>query len=104
MSRRTVEYTLATPGLDAEGQVTEVPLGVGLKDTHEYRVPGQFDESFGAEHMLVNIVSTSASVTGKVRQNSRRPAIHPSGTSAIIPPTRVTLVVRRAPVQASWRL
>ena len=67
MSRRTVEYTLATPGLDAEGGVVDVPLGVGLKDTHEYRVPGQFDESFGAEHMLVNIGPQHPATHGVLR-------------------------------------
>ena len=52
----------------------------------------------------VNIVSTSLSVLGKVWVNSRSPASQPSGMSAMRPPTRVRLVVSRAPVQASWRL
>ena len=52
----------------------------------------------------VNMVSTSSSVVRKLPQKSRSPASNPSGTSAIIPPTRVRLVVSRAPVQASCRL
>ena len=67
MSERTVEYTLATPGLDARGQVVEVPLGLGFKDTHEYRAAGQFDESFGAEHMLVNIGPQHPATHGVLR-------------------------------------
>ncbi len=67
MSERTVEYTLATPGLDAQGRVVDVPLGLGFKDTHEYRAPGQFDESFGAEHMLVNIGPQHPATHGVLR-------------------------------------
>ncbi len=52
----------------------------------------------------VNMVSTSSSVVRNPAQNSRSPASNPSGTSAIIPPTRVRLVVSRAPVHCSWRL
>ena len=52
----------------------------------------------------VNMVSTSVSVFGKVRENSRSPASKPSGMSAIMPPTRVRLVVSRAPVHISCRL
>ncbi|HEX9053628.1 MAG TPA: NADH dehydrogenase (quinone) subunit D [Gemmatimonadales bacterium] len=67
MSERTVEYTLATPGLDAHGRVVDVPLGLGFKDTHEYRAAGQFDESFGAEHMLVNIGPQHPATHGVLR-------------------------------------
>ena len=67
MSERTVEYTLATPGLDARGKVVDVPLGLGFKDTHEYRAAGQFDESFGAEHMLVNIGPQHPATHGVLR-------------------------------------
>ena len=31
MSLRTVEMALATPGLDADGKPTRVPLGVGAR-------------------------------------------------------------------------
>ena len=41
--------------------------------------------------------STSSSVSGKVSTNSARPSSQPAGRSAIIPPTRLTEVVRRAP-------
>ncbi len=67
MTSRTVEYTLGTPGLDEQGRVTDVPLGVGLKNTQEYRLPGQFDESFGAEHMLVNIGPQHPATHGVLR-------------------------------------
>lgn len=67
MSRRTVEYTLSTPGLDAEGDVTRIPLGVGWKDTQEYKVAGEFDEGFGAEHMLINIGPQHPATHGVLR-------------------------------------
>jgi len=67
MSRRTVEYTLSTPGLDAEGDVTRIPLGLGWKDTQEYKVAGEFDEGFGAEHMLINIGPQHPATHGVLR-------------------------------------
>src|SRR5207244_1425649 len=45
----------------------------------------------------------SSRVFGKVRVNSRSPSTKPSGMSAMRPPTRVRLVVSRAPVHISWR-
>ena len=48
MSLRTVEMALATPGLDAQGRPTRIPL------TARQATP-KFDEDFGAEHMLVNM-------------------------------------------------
>jgi NADH-quinone oxidoreductase subunit D len=67
MSHRTVEYTLSTPGLNAEGDVTRIPLGVGWKDTEEYKLPGEFDEGFGAEHMLINIGPQHPATHGVLR-------------------------------------
>ncbi len=67
MSTRTVAYNLSTPGLDAQGRVTDIPLGLGLKNTSEYRVPGHFDENFGAEHMLVNIGPQHPATHGVLR-------------------------------------
>jgi NADH-quinone oxidoreductase subunit D len=67
MSRRTVDYTLSTPGLDAKGDVTQVPLGLNLKDTAEYKLPGEFDEGFGAEHMLINIGPQHPATHGVLR-------------------------------------
>jgi len=61
MSRRTLELALSTPGLDAEGNVTAVPLGV-----RERREPG-YDEDFGAEHMLVNIGPQHPATHGVLR-------------------------------------
>src|SRR2546430_17234001 len=42
MSKRTVELALATPGVDAEGHPTRVPLTTGEPDLQD-------------EHMLVNM-------------------------------------------------
>ncbi|HEU5171226.1 MAG TPA: NADH dehydrogenase (quinone) subunit D [Gemmatimonadales bacterium] len=67
MSPRTVEYTVATPGVDPQGRITRFPLGLGTKDTHEYRTPGHFDENFGAEHMLVNIGPQHPATHGVLR-------------------------------------
>ena len=67
MSPRTLEYTLATSGVDAQGRPRRIPLGVGLKDTQEYRAPGHFDENFGAEHMLVNIGPQHPATHGVLR-------------------------------------
>jgi NADH-quinone oxidoreductase subunit D len=66
MSRRTVEYTLSTPGLNAQGEVEQIPLGI-LKDTHEYKIPGEFDEGFGSEHMLINIGPQHPATHGVLR-------------------------------------
>jgi NADH-quinone oxidoreductase subunit D len=67
MSNRTVEYTLSTPGLNAEGDVTRIPLALGWKDTEEYKLPGEFDEGFGAEHMLINIGPQHPATHGVLR-------------------------------------
>ena len=60
MSLRTVEMALATPGLDAQGRPTRVPLGAT-----DGRV--KFDEDFGAEHMLVNIGPQHPATHGVLR-------------------------------------
>ena len=67
MSRRTVEYTLTTPGLNDQAEVTQIPLGINLRDTGEYKVPGEFDEGFGAEHMLINIGPQHPATHGVLR-------------------------------------
>jgi len=67
MNNRTVEYTLSTPGLNAEGDVTRIPLALGWKDTEEYKLPGEFDEGFGAEHMLINIGPQHPATHGVLR-------------------------------------
>jgi NADH-quinone oxidoreductase subunit D len=51
---------LATPGLDAEGRPTRIPLTA----THR---PAHFDEDFGAEHMLVNIGPQHPATHGVLR-------------------------------------
>ena len=53
---------------------------------------------------FVSIRSHSSIVFGNVRMNPCRPSIHLSGMSAAMPPTRLPLVVRRAPTHPSSRL
>jgi len=60
MSLRTVEMALATPGLDADGQPTRVPLGAGTER-------GVYDDDFGAERMLVNIGPQHPATHGVLR-------------------------------------
>jgi NADH-quinone oxidoreductase subunit D len=57
MSTRTLELSLATPGLDPEGRPTKVPLGV----RHQSQ-----EEDF-AEHMLVNIGPQHPATHGVLR-------------------------------------
>ncbi len=57
---RTVEMSLATPGLDAEGRVQRVSLGLAGEG-------GGFDEEFGAEHLLVNIGPQHPATHGVLR-------------------------------------
>ncbi len=54
MTLRTVEMSLATPGLDRDGQPTRHPLGT-------------YDDDFGAEHMLVNIGPQHPATHGVLR-------------------------------------
>ena len=54
--------------------------------------------------LRVNMVSTSRSVFGKRAGELAETRSKPSGMSAIMPPTRVRLVVSRAPVHISCRL
>jgi len=60
VSLRTVEMALATPGLDAEGRPTRIPLSATPRRGH-------FDEDFGAEHMLVNIGPQHPATHGVLR-------------------------------------
>ena len=60
MTVRTVEMALATPGVDAAGRPTRVPLGVSDGD-------GQYREDLGAEHMLVNIGPQHPATHGVLR-------------------------------------
>ena len=60
MSTRTVEMALTTPGLDAQGRPTRIPL------TARETTP-KFDEDFGAEHMLVNIGPQHPATHGVLR-------------------------------------
>jgi NADH-quinone oxidoreductase subunit D len=61
MSSRTIEMTLATPGLDQAGRPTRIPLGVQL---HPERVELP---QFGEEHMLVNIGPQHPATHGVLR-------------------------------------
>jgi NADH-quinone oxidoreductase subunit D len=60
MTLRTVEMALATPGVDAAGHPTRVPLGVPEGN-------GGYREDLGAEHMLVNIGPQHPATHGVLR-------------------------------------
>src|SRR4051794_34400388 len=60
MTLRTVEMALATPGVDAAGTPTRIPLGISDGD-------GQYREDLGAEHMLVNIGPQHPATHGVLR-------------------------------------
>ncbi len=60
MTTRTVELSLATPGLDPDGRPTRIPLGLG----HE---PDVDLGDFGAEHMIVNIGPQHPATHGVLR-------------------------------------
>ena len=61
MSVRTLEMALATPGVDAEGRPTRIPLGVAEPAGAHY------DEDFGAEHLLINIGPQHPATHGVLR-------------------------------------
>jgi NADH-quinone oxidoreductase subunit D len=61
MSQRTLELSLATPGVDRHGTPTRVPLGVAEPTGDHY------DEDFGAEHLLVNIGPQHPATHGVLR-------------------------------------
>ena len=61
MSVRTLEMALATPGLDAEGRPTRIPLGVAEPAGAHY------DEDFGAGSMLINIGPQHPATHGVLR-------------------------------------
>ena len=61
MSSRTIEMTLATPGVDPSGRPTRIPLGVQLHP-EQVEMP-----QFGGEHMLVNIGPQHPATHGVLR-------------------------------------
>jgi NADH-quinone oxidoreductase subunit D len=61
MTTRTLEVSLATPGLDAQGAPTRVPLGVRLPEYHAAQ------DDFGGEHMLINIGPQHPATHGVLR-------------------------------------
>jgi NADH-quinone oxidoreductase subunit D len=65
MSKRTIEFALATPGLDAQGRPTRIPVGVAER-------PGAPDESgpeptLVGEPMLINIGPQHPATHGVLR-------------------------------------
>jgi len=61
MSLRSVEMALSTPGLDAQGNVRKVPLGIQLP-----KVPEPSDE-MNSEHMLINLGPQHPATHGVLR-------------------------------------
>ena len=61
MSTRTVEVSLSTPGLDAQGNTTTVPLGVKLPEYHAAA------DDLGGEHMLINLGPQHPATHGVLR-------------------------------------
>jgi NADH-quinone oxidoreductase subunit D len=59
MSPRTLELSLATPSLDAQGRLSRTPLGVAH--------PGDPSDEFGAEPMLVNLGPQHPATHGVLR-------------------------------------
>src|SRR4029078_7153579 len=60
MTLRTVEMALATPGVDAAGRPTRIPLGISDDD-------GQYRGHLDAEHRLVNIAPQHPATHGVLR-------------------------------------
>ncbi|MBS1241954.1 MAG: NAD(P)H-quinone oxidoreductase subunit, partial [Gemmatimonadetes bacterium] len=61
MTTRTVEFALATPGVDPHGNPIRIPLGAEL---HPERVR---KPAFGQEHMLINIGPQHPATHGVLR-------------------------------------
>ncbi len=61
MTTRTLDVSLSTPGLDARGNPTRVPLGVQLPD---YEPPA---DDLSGEHMLINIGPQHPATHGVLR-------------------------------------
>lgn len=61
MTTRTIEMELSTPGLDARGNVRNVPLGVSRRPSESV------NDDFGAERMLVNIGPQHPATHGVLR-------------------------------------
>jgi len=58
VSKRTVELDLATPGVDAEGRPSRVPLGIPAEDV---------EPEMGGEHLLVNLGPQHPATHGVLR-------------------------------------
>jgi NADH-quinone oxidoreductase subunit D len=61
MSTRTIDVSLATPGLDAQGSPTRVPLGVKLPEYHAAQ------DDMRGEHMLINLGPQHPATHGVLR-------------------------------------
>src|SRR5918996_5144531 len=61
MSKRTVAFELATPGVDAQGRAVRVPLGAGAE------APMPPEPDLGGEHMLINLGPQHPATHGVLR-------------------------------------
>jgi NADH-quinone oxidoreductase subunit D len=61
VTSRTIEVELSTPGLDARGNVRNIPLGVSRRPSESV------NDDFGAERMLVNIGPQHPATHGVLR-------------------------------------
>ena len=61
MSRRTLELSMSTPTIGADGKVRNIPLGVARRPSESV------SDDFGAEHMLVNIGPQHPATHGVLR-------------------------------------